>query len=123
MERRVYFILGDLMTCIAAGAAGGRLILLVVPGDWFVLLGMVAGMVLGMAAGMLVGGLFSPLFGAMESMLPAALSGMAGGMVVGMMQAMAVIGPADAAWSGAAVGILCLAFTYRLQARLHGEVE
>ena len=45
------------------------------------------------------------------------------GMVVGMMQATAGIGPADAAWSGAAVGILSLAFTYRLQSRLHGEVE
>ena len=123
MERRVYFILGDLLTCIAAGAAGGWLILLVVPGDWFVLLGMVIGMALGMVAGMLVGALFSPLFGAMELMLPASLSGMLGGMVVGMMQATAGIGPADAAWSGAAVGILCLAFTYRLQARLHGEVE
>ena len=63
MERRVYFILGDLLSCVAAGAAGGRLSLLVVPGDWFVLLGMVAGMVLGMIAGMLVGGLFSPLLG------------------------------------------------------------
>ena len=123
MERRVYFILGDLLSCIVAGAAGGWLILLVMPGDWFVLLGMVIGMALGMVAGMLVGALFSPLFGAMESMLPAALSGMAGGMVVGMMQATAGIGAADAAWSGAAVGILSLAFTYRLQARLHGEVE
>ncbi|MCH7555457.1 MAG: hypothetical protein IIC08_05645 [Proteobacteria bacterium] len=123
MERRVYFILGDLLSCIVAGAAGGWLILLVMPGDWFVLLGMVIGMALGMVAGMLVGALFSPLFGAMELMLPASLSGMLGGMVVGMMHAMAGIGPADAAWSGAAVGILCLAFTYRLQARLHGEVE
>ena len=92
-------------------------------GDGCVLRGIVAGRVLGMMAGMLVGGLFAPLFGAMEAMLPAALSGMAGGMVVGMMQATAGIGTADAAWSGAAVGILCLAFTYRLQARLHGEVE
>lgn len=121
MERRVYFILGDLLSCIVAGAAGGWLILLVMPGDWFVLLGMVIGMALGMVAGMLVGALFSPLFGAMELMLPASLSGMLGGMVVGMMHAMAGIGPTDAAWSGAAVGILCLAFTYRLQARLHGE--
>ncbi len=123
MERRVYFILGDLLTCVVAGAAAGWLTQLAVPGDWFVLIGIAIGVVLGMFAGMLGGLLFSPLFGSIELMLPASLSGMLGGLVVGMVQSVAGIGPGDAAWSGASVGILCLAFTYRMQARLPGEAQ
>ena len=39
MERRVYFILGDLLSCVAAGAAGGWLTELAHPGACFVLIG------------------------------------------------------------------------------------
>ena len=84
MERRAYFVLGDLLACAVAGAAAGWLVQLAVPGDWFAAIGMALGMVLGMLAGMGCGALFSPLFGALEVMLPAALSGMAAGMAVGM---------------------------------------
>ena len=59
MERRVYFILGDLLSCVAAGAAGGWLTELAHPGACFVLIGMAIGMVLGMVAGLLL----SPFFG------------------------------------------------------------
>jgi hypothetical protein len=41
-------------------------------------------------------------------------------MVVGMMHDISLM---DAAGIGAAMGILCLAFSYRLQARLQGEVS
>ena len=116
MERRVYFILGDLLSCVAAGAAGGWLTELAHPGACFVLIGMAIGMVLGMVAGLLL----SPFFGSLEVMLPASLSGMVGGMVVGMMHDISLM---DAAGIGAAMGILCLAFSYRLQARLQGEVS
>jgi hypothetical protein len=112
MERRVYFILGDLLSCVAAGAAGGWLTELAHPGACFVLIGMAIGMVLGMVAGLLL----SPFFGSLEVMLPASLSG----MVVGMMHDISLM---DAAGIGAAMGILCLAFSYRLQARLQGEVS
>lgn len=120
MERRVYFILGDLLSCVAAGAAGGWLTELAHPGACFVLIGMAIGMVLGMVAGMVAGLLLSPFFGSLEVMLPASLSGMVGGMVVGMMHDISLM---DAAGIGAAMGILCLAFSYRLQARLQGEVS
>ena len=68
MERRVYFILGDLLTCLVAGAAGGWLTQLAVPEGWFILIRMAIGMVLGMVAGMLAGFLFTPFFRSMELM-------------------------------------------------------
>lgn len=122
MERRVYFITGDLLACIVAGTAAGWLTQLAVPGDWHVLVGMMIGMALGMAVGMLTGILFSPFFGAFEVMLPASLSGMMAGMIVGMAYTMGENSPADAALSGAQLGLVCLGFTYFLQAKLQGEV-
>ncbi|NQU58494.1 MAG: hypothetical protein HQ513_14770 [Rhodospirillales bacterium] len=123
MEHRVYFIFGDVLACVVAGAAAGWLVQYVVPGDWFPLVGMMVGMVIGMAVGMLSGFFFSPFFGAFEVMLPASLSGMLAGMVVGMTYSMGENSPADAAISGAGLGLVCLAFTYFLQAKLHGEVS
>ncbi len=123
MERRVYFLIGDLLACIVAGAAAGWLARLAVSGDWLVVLGMATGAALGMLAGMVAGLLFAPFFGSIELLLPATLSGMLAGMGVGILHAWAAIGPADAAWTGALVGIACLVFTYLLQARLHGEVQ
>ncbi len=123
MERRVYFILGDLLACIVAGAAAGWLTQLAVPGDWFVPVGMGIGMALGMLVGMFVGILFTPLFGSLETLLPASLAGMLGGTGVGMVHTISGIGPGDAAASGASSGLLCLVFTYLMQTRLNGEVE
>jgi hypothetical protein len=123
MEKRLYFILGDLLACALAGAAGGWLAHVAVPGDLSSFFGMFIGMFLGMVAGMLAGFLLIPLFGAMEIMLPAALAGMVGGMVVAMQQAMAGVGPQEATLNGALTGAACLVFTYILQARLGGEVS
>ncbi len=123
MERRVYFILGDLLACIVAGAAGGWLAQLTVPGDWFVPIGMGTGMALGMLAGMIGGFLLTPFFGSIEVMLPAVLSGMVAGMGIGMRQTMAGIGPGDATLGGVMAGLLCLVFTYLVQAKLHGKTQ
>jgi len=84
MERRIYFIVGDVLVCLVAGAGAGWLVQYVVPGHWYPLIGMVIGMALGMFVGMLAGFLFGPFFGAFEVMLPASLSGMLAGMIVGM---------------------------------------
>lgn len=131
MERRAYFIFGDLLACIATGAAAGWLAQAAIPAGWTATIGtvpgmaaaMLLGMTLGMLAGVLGGILFSPFFGAMEISLPAGLAGMVAGAVVGMLQAMAGIGAATALWTGAAVGLLCLGYTYLLQARLQGEAK
>lgn len=123
MERRFYFIVGDILTCCLAGGASAWLVWLVVPGDWHSFAGMVIGMVLGMTAGMLCFFLSSPFFGAMEVMLPAMLAGMMAGMVVGMAVPMTGIGGIDAIETGGATGLACLAFSYLLQARLSGVVH
>jgi hypothetical protein len=123
LERRVYFIAGDLLACAATGAAAAWLAWLAVPGGWFAPLGMVVGLVVGLLVGMLGGILFTPIFGSMEIAMPTGLTGMASGMAGGMLPALAADDAGTALWVGAAAGLLCLAYTYVLQARLHGEVE
>ena len=123
MERRPYFIFGDLLACIVTGAAAGWVTYAVIPGDWHPLIGMALGMVLGMLVGMVGGLLFAPLFGDMEVSLPASLGGMVAGSANSMLRGMMEFGPGGALWIGALAGLACLAFTYVLQARLHGVVK
>ncbi len=127
MERRPYFVFGDVLACTVIGVAAGWAAWLVAPAGWPAPLGMIGGMAVGMLAGMVVGLIgnlpFSPLFGAMEISLPMGLSGKMAGSVAGMLEGMAGISAATALWAGAATGLGCLAFTYVLQARLAGEVE
>ncbi len=122
MERRVYFIFGDLLACAATGAAAAWLVWVAVPAGWIFPAGMALGMGIGMFVGLVGGILFMPIFGSMEISMPATLAGMVAGMVGGMLPTMAVGDAGTAPWVGAAVGLLCLAYTYVLQARLHGEV-
>lgn len=122
MEKRPYFVFGDIAACAVAGAAAAWLTYIAVPGGWFPLLAMMAGMALGMVAGFVAGTLFSPLFGAFEIALPTALSGMLAGGIVGMRPGL-VDGPAAALWVGALIGLVCLAFVYLMQSRLRGEAE
>ena len=123
MERRLYFIFGDLLACAATGAAAGWIAHAAIPGDWHPLIGMALGMLLGLPVGLVCGILFAPLFGDFEVSLPASLAAMVAGAVVGMMQGMAEIGPGTALWIGALAGLACLAYCYVQQARLHGEVR
>ena len=123
MERRAYFIFGDVLACAVTGAAAGWLAHAAIPSDWHPVVGMAVGVLLGFLVGVAGGILFTPLFGALEISLPAGLAGMMAGSAVGMLQAGAEIGPGTALWSGALVGLSCLAYSYILQARLHGEVR
>jgi len=118
MERRPYFVIGDIAAALFAGAAGGWMGH-ALPGSWPMLPAMFSGMILGMLAGNLVGLLFAPFFGAMEVMVPAALSGMAAGMILTMVE----VGSGEVALFGASIGLGCLIATYSLQAWLHGEVR
>lgn len=123
MERRLYFIIGDLLNCTLAGAAGGGLTWLVVTDGWSILAAIAVGMVVGMMAGMLVGFFCSPFFGIMEVILPAALAGQMGGMAGGLMVAGYGAGLEGAFLSGVPAGLLVLIFVYLLQARFRGEAE
>ena len=46
MERRPYFIFGDLLACAVTGAAAGWIAHAVIPGGWHPLIGMMLGMLL-----------------------------------------------------------------------------
>jgi hypothetical protein len=122
LERRLYFVFGDLLACAATGAVAGWAAHAVVPGGWYALAGMALGMFIGFLVGLFGGVLFTPFFGSLEIALPAGLAGMVAGSVVGMFGGMAGIDAAAALWIGALAGLACLAFTYILQAGMQGEV-
>lgn len=125
MEKRPYFIFGDLLACLASGVMGAWLAQLAMPAGISPAIGMVAGMavgmLLGMLAGVVIGMLFSPLFGALEVSLPAGLAGILGGTAAGMLEGMIGIGGGTALLAGAGAGVLSLVYCYALQARLKGE--
>lgn len=123
MERRIYFIFGDLAACLTAGVLSGWLAHLVLPGDWHFIALTLAGMTIGMTIGVFIAFLFTPFFGALEIMLPTSLAGGLAGMAVGMAKAMTSPGASDAALIGASMGLASLAYVYLLQIRLHGEVR
>jgi hypothetical protein len=123
LERRPYFIFGDLLACTVTGAAAGWITYAVIPGDWHPLIGMALGMVGGMLIGTVGGLLFAPLFGDLEVALPVSLGGMVAGSATSMPRGMDGFGPDTSLWVGALAGLACLAYTYVLQARLHGETK
>ena len=112
MERRGFFIFGDVLACTTAGAAAGWLSWLAVPADWitpfWIGIGLILGMALGMIAGMTCGLLFMPFFGALE-------------IVGSMLHPLPGVGAAEALSGGAVIGITCLTYTYALQARIGGD--
>jgi hypothetical protein len=119
MERRLYFVLGDLIACASTGATAALASALAIGSGWSAVLGVVVGMVIGMALALVLGlTIFLVLFGSLEVMLPAALSGILAGMWVGMAEPVAAIGTLQAATVGALTGLGVLIFTYGLNAYL-----
>jgi len=82
MERRLYFVLGDLLVNAIAGVAAAFSAGLVPP-SWHPLVAMPLGMCVGAASASVVALLFMPFFGAFEVMLPAMLTGMVAGKASG----------------------------------------
>lgn len=121
VERRLYFIFGDMLACAATGAAAAWIVYAAVPMDWQAFWGMIVGMALGMLAGAIGGAIFMPLFGAFEVSLPTGLAGMLAGGIVGMPGAR--LSPETAILTGAGIGLLCLAYVYLLQAMLTREAD
>jgi hypothetical protein len=118
MERRIYFLAGDVLSNAVTGAATAWLAAVLVDPSWSMLTGMVAGMLAGMALGMLLMPVFVALFGAMEVMLPVMLSAMLSGMAFGMAGVMQWQAPPTVLPGGAMVGILVLLLTYAVDAGL-----
>ncbi|NND53875.1 MAG: hypothetical protein HKN56_02765 [Gammaproteobacteria bacterium] len=85
MEKRLYFVAGDVLSNIAVGIVSTGVATLLIGGNLPMLPGMLAGMVVGMviAMGMSMG-LLAPRLGIMEIMMPCMLTGMFGGMWGGM---------------------------------------
>ena len=108
MEKRPYFVLGDLFVNAAAGVAAALFSHSIVPSSWHPLAAMPLGMCVGTIAASFVAFLFMPFLGAFEVMLPAMLTGMIGGMVSSRL--------GDPALTGASVGLAVVAWVYFLTA-------
>jgi hypothetical protein len=121
MERRLYFIAGDLLACGFVGALAATAASLLVGSGWNMLLAMLVGMAVGMALALPGALLFMPFFGAMEVMVPAMLSGMLAGMAIGMAEAMISLTLASAAWYGAQIGFGTLVVTSLLNGWLRSQ--
>lgn len=122
MERRPYFIFGDVLATLVIGSASGFLAAALIGESWNMILAMVVAMVLGMVLALVVGfALFFWMFGAMEVMVPTMLTGMLAGMVVGMAAAMTYVSPGAGAWHGALIGVLTLVGVYAANATLSGR--
>jgi hypothetical protein len=121
MERRIYFLAGDILSNTVMGAAAAWLAAVLVDPSWTMPAAMFAGMLAGMGLGLVLMPVLVGLFGAMEVMLPVMLTTMLSGMVFGMAGAMqALTGPA-LLLGGGSIGLLVLLLTYAIDAALHGR--
>ena len=117
MEKRLYFIIGDLAGNVLVATAAVALTAWLIGGSW----GMIPGMVLGMMIGMVIAvplslGLLFPLLGVMEVMAPCMVSGMVGGMVGGMWP---LAGGEIFSW-GAAIGVGVVVVIYAMNVIMTG---
>ena len=121
MERRLYFLIGDLLSNVGVGALVGVTAASLVGEAWPAVLAMVIGMLAGDLIALPAAFALSALFGAMELMLPVMLTGMLAGMLVGMRAAMVPLSSGSAAALGGAAGLVALAATYALNAYVRGD--
>ena len=122
MEKRLYFIVGDVLSNVVIGALAAVSIAGLIGPAWNMLLGMIVGMIVGMAESLLAPLTLCPFFGAMEVMLPTMVTGMVAGMVLGMRAVMQPVYFSQAAGLGALVGIGTLLLVLVVNAKLQGEV-
>jgi hypothetical protein len=120
---RLYFVLGDVVANLIVGALAACAVAALFGPAWPQLPAMLAGMLLGTVIAVPLALLLGICFGAFEVMLPSMLSGMVAGMAAAMTATRAPLSVADAALIGAALGLLCLTFSYGANALLRGEVR
>lgn len=119
MERRAYFVIGDILANSLVATAAVALSAWLIgggPGMWP---GMLAGMVLGMALALVLSMLLAPLLGVMEVMVPCMLSGMLGGMWGGMWP----LAGSDLPRWGVATAFAVLTVVYLANALLRGPQQ
>lgn len=123
VERRVYFLFGDIVANACIGAVAGLTASAIVDSSWNMLVAMVVAMLVGHLIAMLGSLIFTPLFGGFEVMLPGMLGGMESGMIVGMAAAMRPVGTGQAVVLGALIGLAVLSATAVLNDRIRGRAE
>ena len=132
MEKRLYFVAGDILSNIVVGIVSVGVTTLLIGGSMGMWPGMLAGMVIGMVLAMgLSMGVLAPRLGIMEimmpympvimhgimiSMMPCMMTGMYGGMWGGMVP----LGVVDTLQWGAATGVTVLTIMYLLNAAISG---
>jgi hypothetical protein len=105
MEKRPYFVAGDILVNGFAGAAAAYVASAFFEG-WHALPAMALGMLLGGLVSSVVAVAFMPLFGALEVMLPAMLTGMLSGMAGSRVNQPALV--------GVAIGLAVVGWVYLL---------
>lgn len=113
MEKRLYFVLGDLFVNATAGVAAALSVHALVPPTWHAVFAVPAGLCVGTLAASVVALLFMPLFGAFEVMLPAMLTGMVAGMAASMLDSPAL--------PGALIGLGVVCWVYFLTAMARSD--
>jgi hypothetical protein len=121
MERRSYFLAGDVLSNGIMGMASGWLATGIVDPSWHMLIAMLVGMAAGMALAMILMPLFVGLFGAMEVMLPVMLTGMLTGMAFGMARATHGLATSGVLLGGGFIGVLVLLLTYAADTRMRDK--
>ncbi len=114
------YLVGDATANVAAGAIVASLVTLAVGPDWPIWAAMLVGMFGGMMLGMAMGAGVSIALGAFEVMLPMMLTGMVAGMAPVMV---GDLGAADAALTGAFLGLASVGFCYVMDGLLGGEAS
>ncbi|MFV2008022.1 MAG: hypothetical protein ACC667_11265 [Longimicrobiales bacterium] len=119
IERRPYFVLGDLISCAGTGGLVGLVTGAVVGPAWYGVVGMAVGTVMGIIIALVLGlTALQILFGAMEVVLPVILTGTLAGMWVGISAAGADVSLTWSASAGASLGLGVMVFSYALNAHL-----
>lgn len=117
MEKRLYFIIGDLFANALIATVAVALTAWLIGGSWGMIPGMLVGMLLGMVITLplsLV--LLTPILGVMEVLSPCMISGMLGGMWGGMWP---LAGGEILQW-GVGTGIAVVVVIYALNAVVSG---
>lgn len=122
MDKRPFFLAGDLVSNTLVAALSGVVIHSLMSNSWPMMIAMLLGMVIGMFVANLccfVG--LMRYFGAMEIMVPAMTSGMVAGMVVAMSRAMTSLTLFDHLLVSIICGILLTVIVWVVDTRLSGE--
>ena len=108
MDKRLYFILGDLFSNLFIGILVSVVVWLIVGTGWNMWLAMIFMMPVGMFTATLLWVPCGLLFGAMEVMVPAMLTGMLSGMIAGMISVMHPAGLSKMLLAGAICGLISI---------------